>query len=833
MTDVGFGRLLYTDCAPGAGRGGGGGFQVQAQSPAMDSQGSALATTWLLYEVQNAWVTEQRPAGQFPPGFAHAVASGSAGSNGYGTAQSRYLGKEVVGGRQGNHLADCLVTGDQELYGTIRPAQLYGAPFWRSGPWPTTDCPDFDGDLEPGPRLTLDELTGWARARPERGPERGPVLARLLSVLEDPEGPRVVIVSADPDEAMRWLAAATLLLPQRRAIEVTFKVFSANPLRAQQRVVAAPPDLNPQLAPGLVPGVFILDAGAGTADEAPVSERAAFLAGKLANTGEADPYDLLDTLELADELSGGDWPTGVTALHSAWALTRPDEPLESPDAVHEWLRGAAADLLSEHGPALAEMLLAASSSAGTLRWLDSAVSAGRLDFDQETVRTRLLAAELADGLAGQRPPEQQLPQARLSDKAWRDAESELTSAMLLGDPDQVDARRVDLVLGLAFRHRIRLQPGPLRERLHGFAVAWIDDPRARWDPSSRALAASVLDEAYDELQARFTEPIPRPLATALPRFRGLFDDRDDLANPLYCHLQAEAISAVKGKKERLARLRESVDKIAGLANSPEAAEAARALQGALLAWHADDTDVALIILAKLPAYIDPRMGERANAFLATAEANPGLLDTLANLHENGWTPPSDRLRDLLYGELGVRGFKDAAASADIVTRAPLKRAIELISDVDPTVVELRAGTVLDALLAARNPHLAAGLFARYRTTKEGRGKPKPIQTLITLAGERMAAATVEESARIAVPFAVALANPDVLRNQVNRADRLAKLLRGYDGSLSGRDSKKWRATVRAMLAPDSRELREWDALFAVDTIRQSGGVFSLIRKTES
>ena len=46
MTDAGFGRLLYTDCAPGTGRGGGSGFQVQAQSPRVDGEGSALATSW-------------------------------------------------------------------------------------------------------------------------------------------------------------------------------------------------------------------------------------------------------------------------------------------------------------------------------------------------------------------------------------------------------------------------------------------------------------------------------------------------------------------------------------------------------------------------------------------------------------------------------------------------------------------------------------------------------------------------------------------------------------------------------------------------------------------
>src|ERR1022692_2016388 len=50
-----FGRLLYTDCQVGTGRGAGGGFQIQAQSEGVDSAQARMAVGWLLYEVQNAW----------------------------------------------------------------------------------------------------------------------------------------------------------------------------------------------------------------------------------------------------------------------------------------------------------------------------------------------------------------------------------------------------------------------------------------------------------------------------------------------------------------------------------------------------------------------------------------------------------------------------------------------------------------------------------------------------------------------------------------------------------------------------------------------------------
>ena len=124
MTADAFDRLLYTDCRAGTGRGAGGGFQVQAQSAGVDSaqsqHGGGLAALRGAERLDHA-----APPGRatFRSGFAHACEAG------YGTAQSRYVGKEATGGRQGNHLADCLLTRDPDLYGPTRPAQL-----WRSRP---------------------------------------------------------------------------------------------------------------------------------------------------------------------------------------------------------------------------------------------------------------------------------------------------------------------------------------------------------------------------------------------------------------------------------------------------------------------------------------------------------------------------------------------------------------------------------------------------------------------------------------------------------------------------------------------------------------------------
>ena len=156
MTGAEFERLLYTDCPPGAGRGAGGGFQVQAQSPAVDSAQSALAVGWLLYEAQNAWIAQRRPVEDFPLGLAHASGAG------YGTSQGRYVGKEATGGRQGNHLTDCLLTRNPALYGTTAGLGAVAIRAVAGGTLGLDRVPALEGAPEPGP-LTLDSVTAWLR----------------------------------------------------------------------------------------------------------------------------------------------------------------------------------------------------------------------------------------------------------------------------------------------------------------------------------------------------------------------------------------------------------------------------------------------------------------------------------------------------------------------------------------------------------------------------------------------------------------------------------------------------------------------------------------------
>ena len=195
------------------------------------------------------------------------------------------------------------------------------------------------------------------------------------------------------------------------------------------------------------------------------------------------------------------------------------------------------------------MILESAPPAGALRWIDQAVADKRLDFDPVTVRVQLLDAELAEIHGGHAPPADPLPLVSLDPGADRDAESKLSSAILLGSNQQAD-----LLLRLARRHGIELDLAlPLQQRLRDFVSSWIDRPGA-YHPDGWALRAEVLDCAHDELRDRIAADGVASIAGAIGRLNRFFGDRADLSDPLDCHIQASLI-ADAGHGERRQRLR--------------------------------------------------------------------------------------------------------------------------------------------------------------------------------------------------------------------------------------------------------------------------------------
>jgi hypothetical protein len=786
MTANVFERLLYTDCRVGMGRGAGGGFQIQAQSAGVDSAQSRMAVGWLLYEAQNAWIMQRRPVEEFPLGFAHACDAG------YGTAQSRYVGKESTGGRQGNHLADCLLTRDPDQYGPIRPAQLWRSALWRAEPWETTDCPPFDGQPPLGP-LTVEAVTGWLRGRPERAP----VLAALVSVLEDSAGKRVVIVSASPDEALSWIAAATLLLPVRLALDVSFKVFGSNPFRAQQRVVAVPKELSTQLGPGRPESVLILDAEECVIDDATISGRARFLVEQL--TGVDDPYDVIDAVELAESLGGVSGAEGLDAMLTAWAVTRPADPPPDPVALSRWLYRARPHLQRDFGPAVASMILGAAPPAGMLRWLDDAASRAAIDLDRAQVRRHLFAVELAEARDGQAVPADVLAEVVLEFDARRDAESELSSAILLGSDAQVD-----LLLRLGRRHGIQpdLAAPPLLRRLEAFVGDWIDHGYD-YDPNRWALHDEILDLTQEALRARLASyGIPGVRAVLKRLFRYFADRVSDPADPLERHLKAAAIAALPSR-ERPAQVQALLRL---LLRSPQAATAAVDLQQALLEWGAVGPREAVLILTELPGHIQvlPEIGAVVSDALGRVTAKPDedMLEVLACLDRRAMAPSAGPLAVLLAADRDVMAFIQAASTDKFVTEARYFRSmVARLGRADPAVVRVRLRSVLRACLDCPHPRVGGAVLS---ALSDGQARAKQGRALVDLwAGELYQADHYR-----AVAWGVScLEEPGV---PGRRRDQIAAAIRKYRDDLTTAECEKWVVQVQGQLLPE--QLDTWAGL---------------------
>jgi len=694
VTADAFDRLLYTDCQAGTGRGAGGGFQVQAQSAGVDPAQAKMAVGWLLYDAPSTWIAQRRPVEEFPLGFAHAAEAG------YGTAQSRYVGTEATGARPGNHLADCLLTRDTELYGPTRPAQLWRSPLWRTVAWDTTDCPQLAETPPLGP-LTVDAVAEWLRTRPGRAP----VLERLLTVLEEPAGRRVVITAAGPDEVLLWITAATLLLPVRTALDVSFKVFCSNPQRASHRILAVPRELNPQVVPGQAGSAFVLDADEATSDIVEISERARFWVGRFATA--QDPYDVVDAIELAGLLGAGSGPGDADAMITAWALTVPDGPLDDPAALFRWLSHADPKLQQEHGSAVARRILAAGTPAATLRWIEVAAAQGRVDADRPTVRAQLLTAEIAEVRAGGAAADDVLSPIDADAGARRDADSELSSAILLSsDPE------VDQLLRLCRRHGIEPELWPLRTRLSAFAVGWVDHPGRDYRPAGWALREPVLDLVHDELQERLSADGAAGTAAALQQlWRHLAHRPSDLADPLDCYIQVAVIRTLKGE-QRLSRVNELIRQAGA---SPRARDEFTGLQLALAEGQVLGPAEALAVLQALPdavpvaaAVIDLAVDEIERTATRPTQST---LNALGVLHHRGMVPQRKPFAELLKADRDVLGFIKATHSVRFQKDNDwARRWVGALGRAEPGVIHARLRGLLRACLDFPVPGLGAAVI---------------------------------------------------------------------------------------------------------------------------
>jgi hypothetical protein len=688
VTATAFERLLYTDCRAGQGRGGGPGFQIQAQSARVTANLARLAVDTLLYVAPTEWLTS-RAVEDFPLGLSHAAGEG------WGTAQSRYLGKEATGSRSGNHLADCLLTLDRGPYGAIRPAQLLGAEVWRDVPFETTECPPFDDFLEPGP-LTNDSIQAWLR----EDARRAETLGRLLTVLEDPRGPQVLIVADDTEDAVRWIAAATILLPIEDALDVTFKVFVTDFDRSPQRVLGALKALHPSITPETAGGKFVVDATTDVGGDGPTSERAAYWVGHLAEA--EDPYDVVAAVDFARALAAGD---SAEARETAWLITAESEPITEAEPVIAWLRRPKNPELGEHESAVANRLIDSGLvDFATLVWMEQMADADRLYVDRPALRRGLLTMEIEE--VETTPPRRvrEMTPVDIGDGPRRDAESAISSALLL----TTDGIVVDRLLRIARDHQVTLALPPLRERLAAFVADWIAEPTRRYDPGKWALAEFILGELARQLTDG--DPSESGRAPNLARARPLIEQvwtylvrlTDDPRQPLTWELLAASVatSPAGTKRDDLRRAFRKLEDADG------GERALTGFQEALVAWRALADVDAVDFVALAPDGLQPRreIVDKAVVEIRRKASQPDahLLDAIWLLEDRRLLPRTSTLEDLSRSDRTIWEFRQAVAdgrSMEELSRLPSLGAINV------QVLRVRGAGLVDACLADDAPPL--------------------------------------------------------------------------------------------------------------------------------
>jgi hypothetical protein len=488
-----FETLIYTDCRPGQGLLHVAGLQFQARSADAAAAAEPHMQRHLLYEPPARWMAEQRAVEQYPPSFGHVSAGGF-----YVTASGVYLGKEASGGRQGNQLTHGIVTRDPADYGALRPAQLFGAPFWSTAPAPTVTSEPVTRPA-PGPELTPARARDMVLER-AAGPE---MLVALVSALEraGPAGQaRVLLVGPDVTAIMQWLVAGTLLVPRGRAAELGFKVFSNDPARSGLPIVAVHPDFaGPAAALDNRLGYVVFDLTRDRHSEIEVSARAERWAGLFLSE---DPLDVVDAVDVAAACGLDDDEPTAAALGLAAILHR--EPgRQHAETIIRWLRTGPEELRAPYASDIAA-IFARTPSAWTHRellLLDEAGVDGLIPGKAGSVRLALLDRETDDAAARAHVIAERL--RPLPAGEWNGAETAAAERAVAAALDtDLPAPHVDALLRVATRFGIGLGISALKRCAQPFVTYWADHYEARFEPRAWPCGAELEDLLIDELTAR-------------------------------------------------------------------------------------------------------------------------------------------------------------------------------------------------------------------------------------------------------------------------------------------------------------------------------------------
>ena len=511
-----FETAIYTDCTPGQGLAGTGGMQFQACSPGVGREMLAVIQRHLIYEAPERLIQERCPTSAFPASFGH-VYDGI-----YATAAGVYLGRESGGYRQGNHLTHAIVTVNPDAYRVIRPVQMFGAHFWQTRVAKTKKIEPLKREWQPGP-LDADRVSHFVRSTPDGLAMLTSLLSALLAYLEtnagDRPAQRVLFIAEQPELVLKWLTAATLLIPQQDALRIGFKVFTNNPARTTLPVVAVHPDWGRSGATVKdARGYTVFDLSRHQWSEVPESLEAKYWAKIFC---EEDPDDVVEAVELASA-SGIGREAGrelATAAIFGRLPTLPNGP-----GICQWLRTGPSALREAYGGGLLDSLTAL-PDIEVVRQADEVAQhefPARLDSVRLTLLRLELKAALSNSSRARAPFVQRTVSASLKPQATQLVAESLHQAMGL---------TFDRVLCIAAQFGVSVSLGTVQAAATAFVGYWADHPEAKFDPSLWPAEPPVYNMLRDELSVR-TLDRPDVANQWWNQLWGWTPDKADTSSPL-------------------------------------------------------------------------------------------------------------------------------------------------------------------------------------------------------------------------------------------------------------------------------------------------------------
>ncbi|MDP9793129.1 hypothetical protein J2S43_001641 [Catenuloplanes nepalensis] len=718
-----FETLVYTDCRPGEGLRGSAGLQFQARSSDAVAAAETLVKDHLLYEPPARWMADRRPVEQYPRSFGHLSASGY-----LATAAGRYLGREANGVREGNQLTHAIVTTDPESYRGLRPAQLFGAGFWSSAPAATTRSDPVSVGPAAGIRTPAD-----AKAFVLDQPNGPGMLLALVAALEKagrPGAGRVLLVGDDVERIVAWLVAGTLLLPQSRALELGFKIYSNDPARSSAPVVAVHPDFAGAAARlGNQLGYLVFDLPEHRHSDVGVSETARrwvelFLAH--------DPRDVVDALDVAAE-SGIQDEEAATALGLA-AIMHEEPAARHAETIVGWLRRGPRRLRDAYAADLADLFadMPERWSRRVLQLLDEVACDGLLPGKAADVRVALLLKDVEEAIGGgtvtaDRP-------AALPADEWgpdRDADAHELLAEAIRAPD-LPGRAVEALLRVARRYGVGLHPVALGAAAAELARYLADTPDLM-EPDNWPHGAEVEELLLTELRNRVLRGGDAPALVGDAWGDWLLARRPAL-RPELC--AAALGAAVRHSADRTALVRAELSEVSEdrsaftrrtidlfsqsgvkaaeirliLEFAPEGTHPFATLFRGLSEIVAGDGPVSAEQLSLCRRLVERGLLKPDRSLRNTLERDTGLTGTLTGLRTE---PAADLIRDLLDELARTPGRLIAPRLADVVASLLGVRAfrpLERVFDNHPELLKPYLRGLVEALTKRAQPALAATAF---------------------------------------------------------------------------------------------------------------------------